>query len=180
MQKFTLQNFLSPQERDNILNDICKQPMVDIMISYESDFRNAKILRELMDDVCTQLGVSSKWRTRIVLIIDELNNNAIEYGSCTWDINKLQIRAHKDEGGIIHLNVSVTDTWTWSHAKTAQEMEILRQEHQKKDFQKHRSVRGRWLFLIITRLVDSLTFDNDEKWWLRVQIEKCLQENSEK
>jgi len=38
-------------------------------------------LREIVDIISEVLGLDNKWRRRIVLIVDELNNNAIEYGS---------------------------------------------------------------------------------------------------
>lgn len=180
MQQFTLQDFCSPEQRNILLKNIYQENILDICVSYESDFRNAKILRELTDDICREFGVSPKWRTRIVLIIDELNNNAIEYGSARWDMNHLYILVQRDWENSIFVKASVADTWKWQHAKTSEEMERLRHNHENKDFTEHHSIRGRGLFLIISRLVDSLNFKNNQGGWLIVQVEKHLQENSQK
>jgi len=58
-------------------------------------------------------------------------------------------------------------------------MEELRKAHEKEDFAHHHSIRGRGLFLIISRLVDSLSFiDDKEGGGLIVQVEKHLSEAS--
>jgi len=54
---------------------------LDLSILYNSDFKNAKKLREIVDIICIMYDIDAKWKTRLILICDELNNNAIEYGS---------------------------------------------------------------------------------------------------
>lgn len=110
MQRFTLEDFCSPNDRTAAISNICRNSSIDIVISYESDFRNAKILRELTDDICREFGVTPKWRTRIVLIIDELNNNAIEYGSRHLDINTLHIQVERKDTREVYIKAYVTDT----------------------------------------------------------------------
>jgi anti-sigma regulatory factor (Ser/Thr protein kinase) len=41
-------------------------------------------------------------------------------------------------------------------------MEQLRESHKDKDFSRHDSIRGRGLFLIISQLVDTLYFKDNE------------------
>ena len=79
MQDYTLRDFSNENDAQKLIAELCQKDIIEIKISYLSDFRSAKILRELVDNICKQYGVNPKWRTRLVLIIDELNNNAIEY-----------------------------------------------------------------------------------------------------
>jgi hypothetical protein len=41
-------------------------------------------------------------------------------------------------------------------------------------FRNHSSIRGRWLFMIIIKIMDELYFENSQKWWLIVWIKKDL------
>lgn len=180
MHQIALEHLTTLEKREEMISRIFQGWDIELDISYPSDFRNAKILREFMDDICKACGVSPKWRTRLVLIIDELNNNAIEYGSKKGDSNTLSLFISPKEGKDFSLQAKVTDSGTWEYAKKAKDMEKLRREHENEDFTKHHSIRGRGLFLIISRLVDSLHFIDDSKWGLTVQIEKTLALDPEK
>jgi len=59
------------------------------MIRYPSYFSSTKTIREFLECVTLYLGISQKWRSRVVLIADELNNNAVEYGSLSGEENIL-------------------------------------------------------------------------------------------
>lgn len=110
----------------------------------------------------------------MVLIVDELNNNAIEYGSTPNEMNALEIYLEKLPQESFNIRISVEDTGTWEHAKTAQEMEQLRSERLEKWFKSHSSIRGRGLFMIISNLVDTLYFKDSDSHGLIVGIEKKL------
>lgn len=174
MKELELNQISEENQREELLSALCKDDEIDISISYISDFKNAKILREFVDELCKRYNVHPKWRTRLVLVIDELNNNAIEYGSKAWDTNYLTLQILKDWSENVEIAASVIDTGTWAHAKTAQDMLELRKKHENKDFTKHNSIRGRWLFLIISRLVDTLYFEDDRRGGLVVGIKKVL------
>ena len=45
-------------------------------------------------------------------------------------------------------------------AKNAKQMQDLQKKNEHKDYTKHHSIRGRGLFLIISRLVDDLSFED--------------------
>ena len=177
MQRYILKDFSSCEKREELVQKICNDSNMDVSISYESDFSSAKILRELTDDCCKALWVSPKWRTRLVLIIDELNNNAIEYGSQKWDINVLYMCAKKKDNKILDIHATVSDSGKWKSSKTAKEMEELQKKHANKDFKNHHSIRGRGLFLIIDQLVDDLHFTDNSQGWLTVEVQKSLEEN---
>ncbi len=173
MREVSLDQISWKKQREDMISSLCKEQEVDVNICYISDFSSAKILREFVDSVCKHFGVSPKWRTRIVLIIDELNNNAIEYGSKKGDTNYLHLQLKKIESSIF-LHASVIDTWKGSSPKTAIDMQKLRKKHLKDDFLNHDSIRGRGLFLIISQLVDKLCFSDNTWWGLKVGIEKKL------
>ena len=166
------------KRREEILTSLCKDQKVEVSILYDSDFRNAKTLREFVDSLCKMYGITPKWRTRLVLIIDELNNNAIAYGSNKWDENLLEIKIQKLKSEILEISAYVTDTGTWARAKKAHDMETLRKQHENKDFSEHKWVRWRGLFLIISHLVDTLDFKDNAQGGLTVGIQKKLSQES--
>lgn len=180
MTELSLTDF-SPESRKNeLINSFCKWEQIDISIVYRSDFKSAKILREIVDEVSKWYWISEKWRTRLVLITDELNNNAIEYGSREGDRNYMTLNLSKHDNGGIVIEVSVVDTWRWTHAKDASDMLQLKKENENKDFSNHKSIRWRGLFLIISHLVDELYFKDAKNWGLIVGARKVLLETSQK
>lgn len=180
MQDFTLNNFSNENQADALIQEICQKDIIEINISYLSDFRSAKVLRELVDKICKTCWVNPKWRTRLVLIVDELNNNAIEYGSKKWENNSFVLILKKEWEKDFYIESYVSDTWNWAHSKKSSDMENMRKTHENKDFSNHDSIRGRGLFLIISQLVDTLYFKDNNSGGLTVGIQKFLQEDSEK
>ncbi len=180
MQDYTLEDFSLQDKAETIVSQLCQEDTIEIQISYLSDFRSAKILREVVDKICKWSWINPKWRTRLVLIIDELNNNAIEYWSLEWELNLFALTIKKQHQNKFYVESYVSDTWNGKHSKKSKEMEELRESHKNKDFSSHNSIRGRWLFLIISQLVDTLYFKDTEKWGLTVGIQKLLEEDSEK
>jgi hypothetical protein len=74
----------------------------------------------------------------------------------------------------IFLNIEVEDAWDWEKNKNALEMDELRKQRLEKWFEEHKSIRWRWLFMIITKLVDELYFKDSATWWLIVWVNKEL------
>jgi len=179
MQEYSLDDFLNENEGEKLVATLCQGDDVSIRIQYISDFRSAKVLREIVDSICKWYWVTPKWRTRLVLIIDELNNNAIEYWSLEGENNYFNFILKQEGGDKLYIEASVTDSGNGLSAKKSLEMENLRVEHQKEDFSKHSSIRWRGLFLIITQLVDKLYFRDDSKLGLTVGIQKQLPLSSE-
>lgn len=68
----------------------------------------------------------------------------------------------------------MTDAGTGGNTKKATEMEEIRKRYENEDFTQHESIRGRGLFLIISRLVDRLSFEDSKQAGLTVHIEKYL------
>ena len=159
---------------NNFLEKIDSKNESEINISFISDFKSAKILRIFMTDLSDKLKIDNIWKSRLILITDELNNNAIEYWSKLWEINSFKITIKPSSNDVI-LNFEVSDTWKWDDAKTAKEMILIRNRKKLDWFFKNNWIRGRWLFMIIEKLVDKLYFKDSENWWLTVWIEKRLE-----
>lgn len=173
MKEFTLaeiHDFL--EEKD--FSSFCDSSELDLSISYPSAFPNAKILREFTDGILDMYELPLKWKARLVLMVDELNNNAIEHGSLDNETNKFYLCIKKASKKVYDIHVAVTDSGRWEDAKNAHDMEIMRKQHEHKDFSKHHSIRGRWLFLIISTIVDKLYFKDIEGAGLQVGFEKRL------
>lgn len=174
MKEFSLEDFSPVNKGQQLINSLYEQEVIDISIAYISDFKSAKFLREIVDSLCKWYGIDPKWRTRLVLIIDELNNNAIEYGSKKWEKNYMNFKLSRGSSEELLIETTVTDTWKWDHAKKAKDMLELKKQNENKDFSHHNSIRGRGLFLIISHLVDDLYFEDSNKGGLIVGARKAL------
>ena len=157
--------------------DMYKNSQIGILkIQYDSKYENTRILREIIDEFCMIFDIPPKWRTRIVLIYDELNNNAIEHGSIASDTNICYISLEKNINTVT-IEGYVEDTWKSSEAKSPEELKNLQLKYKDKDFSRHHSIRGRWLFLIIAQLVNVLDFFPATLWWVRVYFKKTISLN---
>ncbi len=174
MKRLNLDSISSHAKRQELFTSLMKNNEIHVTISYISEFSNARLLRESIDDICKMYEITPKWRTRLVLIIDELNNNAIEYWSVQGEENNLELHLQRSASWNVIFSACVTDTGKWEYSKTAEEMEEIRRVHADEDFSQHDSIRGRGLFLIISHLVDSLSFKDAETGGLIVAIEKTL------
>ena len=144
---------------------------LDIEFIYESNFVNTKILRDLVEIICIKLWFKNLEVTRFILIIDELNNNAIEYWSSNNSLNKVRIKSINNWDSV-DINIEIEDAWDWEKHKTALEMETMRAHQLKLWYWTHNSIRGRGLFMITVKSVDRLYFKDSKEWGLIVGIKK--------
>lgn len=158
---------------ENYLTKFYNNGEFGITFLFKSNFNNTKYLRDYFSIILNILWVDQARKNRFILILDELNNNAIEYWSANDRINIFRFSA-KNEWDNLIVNIEVEDQWNWKNAKKAIEMEELRRIRLEKWFDNHNSIRWRWLFLIITKLVDKLYFKDSDKWWLIVWVYKVL------
>lgn len=140
---------------------------------YKSLFSNTSTIRNLVSIICDEIWLDSIMKFKIVLIVDELDNNAIEYGSKSHDINKMRININKEQE-YYNLNIEVEDSWNWDSHKSAKQMLDIWKKKLKEWFNNHSSIRWRWLFLIIKNIVDELYFIDSNSWWLIVWIRKKI------
>ena len=144
---------------------------IDIEFVYDSDFVNSKVLRDFIEIICTKLWFEHRDVARFILLVDELNNNAIEYGTLKWYKNKLRIKTSWDNNSV-DVNIEVEDFWNWEKHKTALDMETLRAHQLKLWYWHHESIRWRGLFMITVKSVDRLYFKDSKNWGLIVWIKK--------
>lgn len=161
------------QDKKEILRKFLKKDGIKLHLLYDSKFESAKILRDYVEVASSLVWLDMRRKSRLILITDEMNNNAIEYGSKQIEKNKLHFEIIKNEKEI-YIKIEVEDNGNGKSPKTAEEMNYLRGEKWNENFKNHQSIRGRWLFMIILSLVDNLYFKNNEKWGLIVGIEKTL------
>ena len=129
------------------------------------------------------------WKSRFILIIDELINNSIAYGSIEWEMNifRLFIKEEKqNENQSLNehsytIRVEVQDTGTGEGTKTADEMRWIRdQSHETFNSAGHyMGKRGRWLFMLTENLVDILDFQDNPEWGLTVIVQKSISVSGE-
>lgn len=146
---------------------------IALNLVYDSDFKSAKILRDIVEGVCELMKIDAKWKSRITLIVDEMNNNAIEYGTKKWEKNTMKFSITRTVTEV-SINIEVEDKGNGESPKKALEMESLKEEKIKQGFMHHHSIRWRGLFMIILTLVDTLYFKDSDNGGLIVGITKKL------
>ena len=83
------------ESREETLKTYIIDGQIELNLVYDSDFKSAKILRDIAQISAKLLGIDDKWCSRIILICDELNNNAVEYGSNFGEKNYMRFSVKK-------------------------------------------------------------------------------------
>lgn len=157
----------------DIIKPLYKKGALNVEFIYKSNYQETKDLRDFVEVICDVVQLPKKMKSRIILISDELNNNAIEYWSSKNWINKLRVKVEKVDKWLF-FNIEVEDDWKWKEHKTALDMETMRAHKLKIWYFNHESIRGRWLFLITVKIVDRLYFKNSKNWGLIVGVKSIL------
>jgi len=159
--------------KEDMIKSLYVDEKLDIEFIYKSDFNNTKDLRDFIESICVILWFPDKLLSRVILISDELNNNAIEYWTDKEWFNILRIIS-RVEDWVVNFKLEVEDNWKWRLPKNALDMETLRAHRLKLGYWKHNSIRWRGLFLIIVKLVERLYFRDSEEWglivWIKMKI----------
>ena len=152
--------------------------------SFPVNYQYSKIIRDFVALIFDRYGLIPPWKSRFILIIDELINNSIAYGSIEWEMNtfRLFIKEEKqNENQSLNehsytIRVEVQDTGTGEGTKTADEMRWIRdQSHETFNSAGHyMGKRGRWLFMLTENLVDILDFQDNPEWGLTVIVQKSI------
>jgi len=165
--------FLSEIPVDIDLHQYLKKFIKDgdfsVSFLYESSFSNTPRLRQIMEALFDIYELDPKDKNRLVLVSDELNNNAVEHGTGDCWENKASIVIRKEDAWLF-VNIEVTDCWEWNAA----DMEWLKTEKDAIGFERHHGIRGRGLFLITEKIADKLYFKDAEWGGLIVWIEKSI------
>jgi len=114
---------------------------------------------------------NEQWAFRFQSIVDELCNNAIEYGSSTGENITLKFINNSKKS----IEIIVEDTGTGKNKTTAEELTALVKERSNPNYI-HTGIRGRGLSKIVAQWTDELTFQNTETGGIKVHIKKYLQD----
>ena len=175
MHKIDINTFDSSISKEGIIEKCSDEWWLKVEFYYQSVFKNAKILRDFIRIICTYFSVPAKDISRMILVVDELNNNAIEYGSMEKENNIMRVCIEKNKHGRLDFKLEVQDTGNGLKHKTADEMRKIQEVKLGNGFEKHSSIRWRGLFLITLKIVDELYFENSLTGWLIVGIDTSFQ-----
>lgn len=179
MDKIYISKLSDKDCKEDIISSKFNDNLLEVEFIYSSDFKYTKDLRDFIYVIWNVFWFSEKLTTRLILISDELNNNAIEYwNDKNWEII-MRIKLEKKDSHI-NFKMEVEDNWDWKSPKTALEMETMRAHKLKRWYLEHNSIRWRWLFLIIVQIADRLYFKDTKKWWLIVWIKLKIKNKKNK
>jgi anti-sigma regulatory factor (Ser/Thr protein kinase) len=150
---------------------------LECQLDFGADFSQSKIIRDIIGRIFDAHGIGSPWRGRLILITDELINNAIEHGSALGDLDSCIIQASRRADGSFALVIEVHDTGNGKDAKDAAHMDTIKMDHLDSENKKdgvYTERRGRGLFYITEKLVDRLSFATSPRGGLAVKIEKNI------
>ncbi len=161
------------EDKLTLISKHIKDDAIALGFVYSSNFKNTRVIRRFVELMAIKMWLSEEWVNRMVLIVDELNNNAIEHGSKKWTLSQMRVYMAQLDGKV-DVTIEAEDSGSWPHPKRALDMLHLRRETERRGFKNHTSIRWRGLFLIITRLVDNLYFKDSTTGGLIVWIDKKI------
>ena len=127
-----------------------------------------------MNIVRNMTGFSEQWAFRFQSVVDELVNNAIEFGSAPGTDVKITFISIPGKS----IEIFVEDSGTGPKKKTAQEMSAYVEERKYMDPTKITTIRGRGLSQIVANWTDVLEFKDNANGGLTVHVAKYLKEES--
>lgn len=150
---------------------------VKITISVPTDAYFLSGIRDFTFSLAKNLtGFDDQWAYRCQAVVDELCNNAIEYGSKPGSEIKITFVSYHDN----YVEFWVDDTASGEHSLTAGELTDLVKERSKPAFIQHLGVRGRGLPQIVMGWMDELEFLDLKPRGVRVRVRKYLRKMGKK
>ena len=140
-----------------------------MVLRYDSQFCNTPKIRSLLKRIFKHYNLAAKDINRLILVGDELNNNAIEHGTGEWWVNTLKLTIQKNQSSI-DICIEVIDSGKGS----ADIMKNLQKKHSQDHVRSSASIRWRWLFLITETIADELYFEDIPENWLLAGIKKNI------
>jgi len=110
-----------------------------------------------------------KWAFRFQSVVDELCNNAIEYGSSPGSEIRITFIHKKDE----YLEISVEDTGSGTNKINAEQIQKLYLSRKEPGYV-FTGIRGRGLAKIVGEWTDEIHFTDREEGGLRITVKKHL------
>ncbi|QQR83128.1 ATP-binding protein [Candidatus Peregrinibacteria bacterium] len=147
-----------------------KSVKITIIIPTDAYFMSG--LRDFtMNVVRNMTGFSDQWAFRFQSVVDELVNNAIEFGSAEGEEIKITFVSVVND----HIEIFVEDKGTGPSKKTGEEMSKMVQERRQQDPTKITTIRGRGLSQIVANWTDEMEFIDNEYGGLTVHITKSIE-----
>jgi len=112
---------------------------------------------------------SEKWAFRFQSVVDELCNNAIEYGSAPGSEIRITFMYLKDQ----YLEISIEDTGTGKNKISAKDLEKIYFDRKAEGFV-FSGIRGRGLVKIVGEWSDDLKFEDRKGGGIKVTVRKYL------
>lgn len=169
---------LSNEEAANRLFDAIDNPNYILCeIIFVAEHSRSKIIRDFVGHIFDIHFIYHPWRGRLILIADELVNNAIEHGSNPGDIDSCIIESWINSSGEFFINLEVHDTGRGKEANDTKNLNEIRiRKHNDIDQNTGVYLQKRWrgLFHITEKLVDRLSFSTSPLGGLAVKIEKSI------
>lgn len=124
-----------------------------------------------MNVVKNMTGFSDQWAFRFQSVVDELANNAIEFGSKQGTEIKITFISKRNKS----IEIFVEDTGTGPKKTTADQMVRLLEERKNINPAKITSIRGRGLSQIVANWTDVLEFKDNDAGGITVHIIKYIE-----
>ena len=112
-----------------------------------------------------------KWAFRFQSVVDELCNNAIEYGSAPGSDIRITFIHVKGE----YLQIMVEDTGTGKIKLKASELEKIFNERREQGYV-FTGIRGRGLIKIVGEWTDEINFEDTQRGGIKVTVKKYLKD----
>lgn len=113
-------------------------------------------------------GFSEQWAYRFQSVVDELTNNAIEFGSAPGTNITITFVAIKGQ----FIEVFVEDTGTGKRKMTAAQMMQYLEDHKEADPKAITTIRGRGLSQIVSHWADKIEFTDNKEGGLTAHVIK--------
>jgi len=174
MINIDISNIESQELIDYVEQSIQDYKNFDINLLFKADYNQSRLIRSLVLFLFEKNNINVPWKNRFSLISDELINNSIEYWSLPLDKNTFIIK-FTTINNALNISLEVHDTGKWMFAKNSIQMEEIKKQKSEEWFENYLWKRWRWLFQLVTNIVDNLYFKDKEWWWLIVWINKKLE-----
>lgn len=120
-------------------------------------------------------GFSQQWAYRFQSVVDELTNNAIEFGSAVGENITITFVSVKNK----YIEVFVKDTGTGAKKMSAADMTQYLQSHKNIDPTSITTIRGRGLSQIVANWADKVEFTDNEGGGLTAHVIKNFEANEQ-
>ncbi len=158
------------EQKDKINPDTLFEQKITIILPTNAYFMSG--VRDFtLNIIKNTTNFSEKWAFRFQSVVDELCNNAIEYGSAPGKDIKVSFLYKKDD----YLEIEVEDTGTGKVKTTAAELQKILNERKANGYV-FTGIRGRGLVKIVGEWTDEISFSDKQGGGIIVKVRKYLKD----